>query len=47
MNIDLWLGWKVVFIDKKGMPSPDPTSWEASVFVLFTHIIYIGEVREA
>ena len=40
----MWLGWKKINIDSNGMPTDKETQWVASCFVLFTHIIYIGEV---
>jgi len=43
---DIWFGWTECYIDSDGYPSEQKTKWKASCFVLFTHIIYIGNVRE-
>ncbi len=41
----MWFGWKDVYIDNRGMPTDIKTDWHAICFILFTHIIYIGEVK--
>jgi len=43
----MWFGWKEIYIDNDGMPSDIETEWKASAFILFTHVIYIGEVKSA
>ena len=45
--MDIWFGWSEIYIDDYGMPSDTETNWKASAFILFTHVIYIGEVKEA
>jgi len=40
----MWFGWSEVYIDKDGMPTEEVTQWKASAFILFTHVIYVGEV---
>jgi len=43
----MWFGWKKLYIDNDGLPVDYQTNWEASCFVLFTHIIYISEIKVA
>jgi len=43
----MWFGWRTLNIDKDGVPSQDKTQWQASCFILFTHVVYIGEVVES
>ena len=42
---NVWLGWCDIGIDEDGNPTEEATPWKASCFVLFTHIIYIGEIE--
>lgn len=46
-KMDIWFGWTEIYIDNDGMPASKVTSFKASAFVLFTHVIYIGEVKRA
>ena len=41
----MWLGWKELFIDKDGMPTEIRTKWKASCFILFTYVVYVGEIK--
>ncbi len=43
----MWFGWEKLYIDEDGMPTEKETQWIASCFVLFTHVIYVGEMKEA
>ena len=43
--MDIWFGWKMLPIDKTGMPTDRYTGWEASCFVLFTRVIFVGKVK--
>lgn len=43
----MWFGWDELYIDEDGMPTEHGTPWKASCFVLFTRVIYIGEVKPA
>ena len=45
--MDIFFGWTQLYIDDNGMPSETQTKWKASCFILFTHVIYIGEVKES
>ena len=42
----MFFGWQELYIDSEGFPSEQITPWVASCFTLFTHIIYIGKVRD-
>ncbi|MCG7985044.1 MAG: hypothetical protein JAY90_20120 [Candidatus Thiodiazotropha lotti] len=42
----MWFGWKRLPIGQDGLPSETKTGWVASCFILFTHVVYIGEVRK-
>lgn len=41
----MWFGWAEQNIGADGLPCEEETGWIASCFILFTHVIYIGEVR--
>ena len=43
----MWFGWETISIDDDGMPTEQKTDWEASCFVLFTYIIYVGKIEQA
>lgn len=42
----MWFGWQELNIDENGYPTDKETGWVASCFILFTHVIYIGEVKD-
>ena len=44
--MDIWFGWRELNIGEDGMPTDIETGWVANCFILFTHVIYIGEVKE-
>lgn len=41
----MWFGWSKLYIDYDGTPTEEETQWTASCFILFTHVIYVGEVK--
>ena len=43
----MWFGWEKLYIDENGFPAENETQWIASCFILFTHVIYVGEIKEA
>lgn len=43
----MFLGWQTIPVDRDGMPCQRYTGWEASCFVFFFWIIYVGEVKRA
>lgn len=42
----MWFGWQTLDIDENAMPCEEETGWVASCFILFTHVIYVGEVKQ-
>ncbi len=42
----MFLGWKVMNIDCNAYPTVDETGFIASCFILFSHVVYIGEIKE-
>ena len=46
LNMDIWFGWTTCYIDPADwMPTDEETGYKASCFVLFTHIIWVGEIK--
>ena len=43
--MDIWFGWLELYINDKGMPVDYETDWKASCFILFTHVVWVGEVK--
>ena len=42
----MFLGFKTLPINQYGYPVEYATGYEASCFILFFHIIWVGEVKE-
>ena len=42
----MFFGWSKCYVDDDGYPSENETRWIASCFILFTRVVYVGEVSE-